>query len=580
MRLMASFFRAYRMQSLLMLLALLLSGIAEGIGLSALLPLLNIALNAEGGTGLVLVPEAAESEFERIVLEQLASLGIVANLANMLWIIVLGVTLKSLFLLIAQRQVGYTAAQVGTNLRLDMLRAVLRSKWEYFLHQPVGKLTNSLATEADRSSASFVHGATAITYLIQALIYGGVAFALSWRSSIVAIGAGIIVIGLSHFLVRITRKAGKKQTSLLRSLMSTLTDTLQSVKPLKAMAREHLADKVLALETTRLNKALRRQVLSSAVLDSAQELMFTVFICLGVYVAIETFSADLPTVMVLVVALGRAFTFLGKVQKQYQKLAQGESAYWAMLESIADATRAEEKLDGGTTARFERQITFSNIGFDYDHHRVFKDLSLEFKAGSLTTLVGPSGAGKTTIIDLAIGLLRPASGTITLDDTPLQEVDIKSWRDMIGYVPQDTILLHDSILHNVTLGDKTLEEADAERALRAAGAWGFVSHLVDGMETVVGERGGKLSGGQRQRIVIARALVNQPKLLILDEATSALDPDSEEAIRQTMESLKGQLTILAISHNRSMVQAADRVYQLVDGQARILAGDSLVSLTK
>jgi ATP-binding cassette subfamily C protein len=580
MRLMASFFRAYRIQTLLMLLALLLSGIAEGIGLSALLPLLNIALGAEAGTGLALAPEAAQSEFERIILEQLASLGIAANLANMLWIIVLGVTFKSLFLLIAQRQVGYTAAQVGTDLRLNMLRAVLRSKWEYFLHQPVGKLTNSLATEAERSSASFVHGATAITYLIQALIYGSVAFALSWRSSLVAIGAGVIVIGLSHFLVRITRKAGRKQTNLLRSLMTTLTDTLQSVKPLKAMAREHLADRVLAHETTRLNKALRRQVLSAAVLDSAQELMFTVFICLGVYVAIAMFSADLPTVMVLVVALGRAFTFLGKVQKQYQKLAQGESAYWAMLDSIAEATRAEEKLDGGTAATLEHHISFSNIGFDYDHHRVFKDLSLEFKAGSLTTLVGPSGAGKTTIIDLAIGLLRPASGTIALDGTPLQDIDIKSWRGMIGYVPQDTILLHDSVLHNVTLGDKSLDEAAAERALRAAGAWDFVSRLADGVETVVGERGGKLSGGQRQRIVIARALINRPKLLILDEATSALDPDSEEAICRSMESLKGQLTILAISHNRAMVQAADRVYQLVDGRARILEGDDLASLTK
>ena len=580
MRLMANFFRAYRMQTLLMLLALLLSGLAEGIGLSALLPLLNIALGAEAGTGLVLAPEAAQSDFERIILEQLASLGIAANLANMLWIIVLGVTFKSLFLLIAQRQVGYTAAQVGTDLRLNMLRAVLRSKWEYFLHQPVGKLTNSLATEAERSSASFVHGATAITYLIQALIYGSVAFALSWRSSLVAIGAGVIVIGLSHFLVRITRKAGRKQTNLLRSLMTTLTDTLQSVKPLKAMAREHLADTVLAHETTRLNKALRRQVLSAAVLDSAQELMFTVFICLGVYVAIAMFSADLPTVMVLVVALGRAFTFLGKVQKQYQKLAQGESAYWAMLDSIAEATRAEEKLDGGTAATLEHRISFSNIGFEYDHHRVFQDLSLEFRAGSLTTLVGPSGAGKTTIIDLAIGLLRPTGGTIALDGTPLQDIDIKSWRGMIGYVPQDTILLHDSVLHNVTLGDKSLDEADAERALRAAGAWDFVSRLADGVETVVGERGGKLSGGQRQRIVIARALVNRPKLLILDEATSALDPDSEEAICRSMESLKGQLTILAISHNRAMVQAADRVYQLVDGGARILEGDGLARLTK
>jgi ATP-binding cassette subfamily C protein len=570
MRLMASFFRAYRVQTLVMLLALLLSGIAEGVGLSAQLPLLNIALGADSAQSLVGVPTATQNAFESTVLGILESFGIAVTLGNMLLIITVGVAFKSIFLLLAQRQVGYTAAQVGTDLRLEMLRAILRSKWEYFLHQPIGKLTNSLATEAQRSSASFVHGATAITYLIQAIIYGAVAFAISWQASIAAIGAGVFVIGLSHFLVRITRKAGKKQTNLLTSLMANLTDTLQSVKPLKAMAREHLADTVLVHDTTKLNKALRRQVLSSAVLDSAQELMFTLFICLGIYVALEIFAMDLPTVMVLVVGLGRAFSFLGKVQKQYQKLVQGESAYWAMKDSIAEATASAEKLDGGIAPSFDRSIEFNHVGFNYDHHKVFEDLSLQFQAGSLTTLVGPSGAGKTTIIDLTIGLLRPHAGSILMDGKPLQELDIKAWRSMIGYVPQDTVLLHDSILHNITLGDPGLSEEDAEHALRAAGAWEFVAPMPKRMDTVVGERGGKLSGGQRQRIVIARALINQPRLLILDEATSALDPESEEAVRQTMEKLKGQLTILAISHNRAMVQAADQVYQLVDGRAVLL----------
>jgi len=580
MRLMASFFRAYRWQTTIMLAALLLSGIAEGIGLSALLPLLNIALGTDAGSMLTGVSAPDQSTFERTILDILDSAGISPTLGNMLWIIVGGVAFKSIFLLVAQRQVGYTAAQVATDLRLEMLRAVLLSKWEYFLHQPVGKLTNALATEAQRSSASFVNGATAITFLIQALIYGSIAFALSWRASLVAIGAGALVIGLSHFLVRLTRRAGKRQTRLLTSLMSNLTDTLQSVKPLKAMAREHLADQVLAHDTNRLNKALRRQVLSGALLDSTQELMFTAFICLGVYFAIGKYGMDLPTVMVLVVGLGRAFTFFGKVQKQYQKLAQGESAYWSLKDSIAAATAAQEELDGGVEPRFEQGIRFKNVGFSYDRHRVFDGLSLDVEAGSLTTLIGPSGAGKTTIIDLTIGLLRPQQGSIELDGIPLQDIDIKHWRGMIGYVPQDTILLHDTILHNITLGDPQLEGDAVERALRAAGAWDFVSRLADGLETVVGERGGKLSGGQRQRIVIARALVNQPRLLILDEATSALDPETEEAVRQTMESLKGRLTILAISHNRAMVQAADRVYQMADGGARLLDAESQSDLAK
>jgi ATP-binding cassette, subfamily C, bacterial len=580
MGLMLNFFRAYPWQTVMMMVALLLSGIAEGIGLSALLPLLNIALGSEATSMLPGAAAPQQSEFERIVLETLASVGIAPTLGNMLGIILAGVAFKSVFLLVAQRQVGYTAAQVSTDLRLQMLRVVLRSKWEYFLHQPVGKLTNALASEAHRASASFLNGATALTFLIQAFIYGGIAFALSWRASLVAIVAGIIVIGLSHFLVRITRRAGKRQTRLMASLMSNLTDTLQSVKPLKAMAREHLADKVLAHDTNRLNKALRRQVLSLALLDSAQELMFTGFICLGVYVAMEQFAMDLPTVMVLVVTLGRAFSFFGKVQKQYQKLAQGESAYWALMGAINEADAAEEHLGGSASPQLDHSIQFEDVSFDYDGHPVFSDLSLPIQAGSLTTLVGPSGCGKTTIVDLTIGLLQPGKGRILLDGTSLQEVDIKRWRSMIGYVPQDTILLHDSILHNVTLGDPALSTEQAVQALRTAEAWDFVSQMPEGLETIVGERGGKLSGGQRQRIAIARALVNKPRLLILDEATSALDPESEKAVRHTMESLKGQLTILAISHNRAMVQAADHVYQMGDGRAQLLDSDGQSDLTK
>jgi ATP-binding cassette subfamily C protein len=580
MRLMASFFRAYPGRTALMLLALLLSGVAEGVGLSALLPLLNVALGHDVAGELAGAPSQGQNQFEQKVLEILSGLGIEPTLGNMLLIIVAGVIVKSVFLLLAQRQVGYTAAQVGTDLRLAMLRAVLRSKWEYFLHQPVGKLTNALATEAQRASTSFVHGATAITFFIQALVYGAVAFALSWRASLVAIGAGALVIGLSHFLVRLTRRAGARQTRVLTSLMANLTDTLQSVKPLKAMARDHLADKVLARDARRLNRALRRQVLSAAVLDSAHELMFTLFICLGIYAALEVFAMDLPMVMVLVVALGRAFSFFGKVQKQYQKLAQGESAYWSLRESIEEADAAEELLPRGVVPSLEKGIDFERVSFSYDRHPVLRDLSLVIGAGTLTTLVGPSGSGKTTVIDLAIGLLRPDQGRVAVDGVSLEEIDLRRWRDMIGYVPQETLLLHDTVLHNVTLGDPDLTPGDAERALQAAGAWEFVSRLPEGLETVVGERGGKLSGGQRQRIVIARALVNRPRLLILDEATSALDPESEDAVRQSMEALKGQLTILAITHNRAMVSAADRVYQMGEGSAELLEGERLSSLAK
>jgi ATP-binding cassette, subfamily C, bacterial len=573
MRLMLALFRKHRWRTSLVILGLFLSGLAEGIGLSALLPLLDVAIAAERQSA-----GAPPGEFEQRVMDALAWLGIQPTVGSLLAVIVAGVAIRSLLLLAVQRQVGYTAAQIGTELRLDLLRAVLRSRWEYFLHQPVGRLTNALATEAQRSSDSFVYGATAVTFLIHALIYGAIAVAISWQATLLSLVAGALVIGSSHFLVRMTRRAGRRQTRLLSSLMARLTDTLQSVKPLKAMAREHLADQVLSGETVRLNRALQRQVFSAALLNSVQDLLFAGFIALGIYLALVVFRVELSTVLVLAITLARAFGSLGKVQKQYQKLTQGESAYWSLQEAIAGAAAAAERLGAGRAPRLERGIAFAGVGFAYDGRQVFERLDLELPAGALSVLIGPSGAGKTTVIDLVIGLVRPQTGTVAIDGTPLETLDLRAWRRLIGYVPQDTVLLHDSILHNVTLGDPALTAEDAERALRAAGIWEFVASLPQGLHTLVGERGGKLSGGQRQRVAIARALVTRPRLLILDEATSALDPASEQEVCQTLAGLKGELTILAISHDSALVEIADRVYQLQGGRARLLPPEQPANL--
>jgi len=167
---------------------------------------------------------------------------------------------------------------------------------------------------------------------------------------------------------------------------------------------------------------------------------------------------------------------------------------------------------------------------------------------------------------------------VWIDDLPLTEVDIIRWRRMIGYVPQETLLLHDSILINVSLGDPKIYEKDVEWALRAAGAWEFIKTMPEGIKSTVGERGTALSGGQRQRIIIARALVQRPKLLILDEPTSSLDRDSEEAICKTLKQLCGEITILAISHQPRLMKVADRAYHLEDGRALLVDGQQLATV--
>lgn len=252
-----------------------------------------------------------------------------------------------------------------------------------------------------------------------------------------------------------------------------------------------------------------------------------------------------------------------------------ESAYWSLRAKIKEAQKEQEAIRGTHRPFFIDSIHLQNVNFSYDRQPVLKNASLTFPKGSFSAIIGPSGAGKTTIVDLVTGLILPQKGQVWIDETNLDAVDLKAWRRMIGYVPQETLLLHDTVLANVTLGDTKLTENDVEDALRDAGAWDFVTQMAEGIHTVVGERGSRLSGGQRQRITIARALVHKPELLILDEATSALDPDSEVEICRTLRQLSQKVTILAISHQTALLDAADRAYRLEGGIAKIIKDQSI-----
>jgi ATP-binding cassette subfamily C protein len=214
---------------------------------------------------------------------------------------------------------------------------------------------------------------------------------------------------------------------------------------------------------------------------------------------------------------------------------------------------------------------FDRVTFSYGPRDILAEASLEMPAGSITVLTGPSGAGKTTLIDLVLGLHRPQRGRILIDGVDLAEIDLQAWRRQVGYVPQELILFHDSVFENLTLGDPAYGEREVEEALALAGASAFVAQLAQGVATVVGNKGARLSGGQRQRIALARALIRKPSLLILDEVTSALDPESELAICHNILALRERTTVLAVTHRPAFLHIATRIYQLGDGKARQIA---------
>lgn len=555
MKFMLHLLRAYPGRTLVSLLALLAAGVMQALSLSTLLPALNLAMNQ---------PDGATDEGPLASL--LGASGIDLSLGLLLGLLVLGILLKSLLVLLAKRHVGYSVAQIATDLRLGLLRSLVEARWDYFIRQPAGGLTNAMATQPGRAANAYLHGTRSFALLVETLVYAAVALTVSWQAALLALLVGALIMGGFGRLIRASRRAGKKQTKVMGTLVGRMTDTLLSVKALKAMGVSGRASLMLESETGRLHRALRREVFSNEALRALYEPVIVAFAALGLYLAVVGFQMSLASVLVLMLLLVRVLGYLGKVQQSYQKMVTGESAYWALTRMIEQAAAAREPASGGRAPRFERELTLHRVGFAYGEQPVLQGLDLRLPAGSFTTLVGPSGAGKSTILDLITGLLQPQQGQVRLDGVPLDTTDLGQWRRQIGYVPQDNLLLHDSVLHNLTLGDPALGPAEAEAALRAAEAWDFVSALPQGLDSPVGEHGSRLSGGQRQRLCIARALIRRPRLLILDEATSALDPAIEAALCATLAGLRGRMTVLAISHQSGLAAISDRVLRLEQGR--------------
>lgn len=545
----------------LVLICLLLAGISEGVGLATLLPMLSLAIDDSG---------AETSPMAAYVEEALAFIGLQPTLELLIGLVVGGITLKCVLHMVGMRYVGYAVATVATDLRSELIKGLLGVRWEYFTRQPLGRIANAVSVDATRAGQAYLMAAHFHFYLIATVIYTLVAALVSWRLALAALAVGCVIAFTLHFLVRAAKKAGRRQTQRTSELVIYLSDALSNIKPLKAMAKAGKFENLFQHKIAQLRRALRREVVSEYALKNLEEILVACTIGIGFYLAITKWNVPASQLMVMGLLLFQAVASVGRLQRQFQKAVVLERPYWAVRELIEETQAAREPNLGKALPTLEQGCRLEEVSFGYGREVVLDRATLTIPARGLTVITGASGSGKTTLTDLLLGFYQPLSGRVLIDGKPLSEINLQAWRSLVGYVPQDLVLFHDSVLANVTLGDPRLGEAQAREALEAAGAWEFVSALPEGLHSVVGEKGAKLSGGQRQRISLARALAGKPKLLILDEVTSALDPQTERDICRNIEGLGHEMTVLAITHREAWTEIADRVYRLDRGTVELV----------
>jgi len=551
------FFGAKRTRPGLVLFCLVLAGAFEIVSIGALLPLLGQL----GGT-----PSDNPSKLDLLVTQVLEMFGLTNDFETLVLVIVSAMVIKGVIAFGALGYVSYAIADVVSALRSQLVRQFLDARWSYYADQRVGRIANALSNDATRAGTAYQRAARFVAYFVQAIVYVSAAILISHELALMAAVVGIVLLLATSWLVKISRDAGFRQTDSTSDLTILVADTMNNIKPLKTMERQAPFVALFADSIKTLRGSLIRQGLATYGRHYAHYILMALLIGITISIATKYLKIPLSELVVSGVVFFQVTSIISKLQATLQNAVQLESAFWRLDELLESTAEAKEINLGTRVANLSKSIEFQIVSFSHGDNPIVRDINLKFPANLISVLQGPSGAGKTTLIDLLIGLHKANSGAVLIDGFPLSEIDIKDWRKKIGYVPQELSLFHNTIRENITLGDKSLSDEDVMRALAHAGDDEFVSKLPDGLGTVAGELGAKLSGGQRQRIALARALVTRPQLIILDEVTSALDPETEAEIVSSIRALSGEFTVIAVTHRPAWTKIADRLYKIDAGR--------------
>ena len=503
--------------------------------------------------------------------------GDVAHMTFLLWA---AAAMASFFVVRMCAQVGFAylkqrvAHNAAARLSSKLTRGYLRLPYAFHLRRSSAELVRNAHQNLENLAA---HSFLAATLVVAELILvAGLVTVMIIVAPLAAILAALVVGTASMALLAIVQPAlqrlGARAQDARRRTLGLLQQSLHGIRDIKVLARESYFASAYAQDRGRLARSLylRGAALELPRLVIETSLVFFILLLFGFSVAAGMASHELLSTLGL-------FAYAGlRIQPSLQKLVSGlnsvrfsSSAVEEVLDDLRLIDRLEAEPARTATISFKRDLRLEDVSFDYEgsSRPAITNVDLSIAKGELIGICGPSGGGKTTLVDLIVGLLDPSSGRVRVDGTDVNEAR-DSWFRMLGVVPQMIFLLDDTLRRNIALGvpDGEVDEKAVLEAAQVAQLEETISRLPDGLDTVVGERGVRLSGGQRQRVAIARALYRRPEVLVFDEGTSALDTGTESVLISALECLRGQHTIILVAHRLSTVRGCDRIAYVDNGR--------------
>ena len=462
------------------------------------------------------------------------------------------------------------SARILRKLRTQTIHSYLNTDWSYYSKKGSGDAVQLIDTVCGKVSLGYRRAILTLASLIQLLFLVGTSLFIFFGLTIVMVFVSLIVSLLfMPFLIK-SKTLGEVNRRLSKESIIKITDYLRGIKAVRVMGLEDYYESIL--EKINLKQEINSVDLynTTAITNNFRYPLMIVLISIIIFIAQYLGFFLVLDMLSIILIFERINNAVAGAQNSYQGFLKMLPFYQSFNTSHTEMCLNLDDMQEGLTPGSLSNIVFDDVSFSYRQYAVLDSINLNFKCNSIYLFMGESGAGKSTILDLITGLLKPTSGTIKIDGVDLNKIGMTSWRKGIGYVPQDLFLFNDTIKNNVIFGRHHVSTSQLKNALELSNSMGFIESKNDGLDYNVGEQGALLSGGQRQRLLIARALLNDPRILIFDEPTSALDDESSLDFSRMLENIAAKgIIILLISHDSVFRKIADKIY-LVKGKKVIL----------